>query len=135
MDNLKAFLKENKAETQNIFAEVSSDFKDEEGNVIKWELRSITTSEDEEIRNDCTVFDGERSRLNTGKYIARLVASSVVYPDLYNMELQDSYGVKTPEELLKAMVDKPGDFSRLTETVHRLNGFTSFKEDVETAKN
>lgn len=30
------------------------------------------------------------------KYLAKMVVSSVVYPDLYDRELQDSYGVMTP---------------------------------------
>ena len=38
-----------------------------------------------------------------------MVAASVVYPDLDNAELQDSYGVKRPEELLLEMVDDPGE--------------------------
>lgn len=37
------------------------------------------------------------SKLDTTAYINDLIAESIVEPDLYNKELQDSYGVKTPE--------------------------------------
>ena len=47
-----------------------------------------------------------RPKVNSSKYVAELLVSAVVYPDLYNAELQDSYGVKTASDLLKEMNDK-----------------------------
>ncbi len=134
-DMLSLFLKEKKTVRENVFYAVTDSFKDEKGNVIKWELRPVTTQEDEEIRADSMVYDGERTRLNMNKYISAVAARAVVFPDLYDAKLQDSYGVKKPEDLLKAMVDKPGDFNRLVDRVQNLNGFTTFEEDIEKAKN
>ncbi len=135
MDNLASFLNENKVKRENKLLEVSEAFKDSQGNVIKWELRPITTQEDEEIREEAMDLSGEKPRLNVYKYLALITALSVVYPNLFDKDLQDSYGVKTPEMLLKAMVDVPGEYSALVEFVQKLNGFTSFREDKERAKN
>ncbi len=135
MDNLASFLNENKVKRENKLLEVSEAFKDSQGNVIKWELRPITTQEDEEIREEAMDLSGEKPRLNVNKYLALITARSVVYPNLFDKDLQDSYGVKTPEMLLKAMVDVPGEYSALVEFVQKLNGFTSFREDKERAKN
>lgn len=135
MDNLTAFLSDNKVKAQNEFYAVSDSFKDSDGNVIKWEIKPITTCEDEDLRYDATILDGDKQRLDVNKYIVSLVARSVVYPDLYDAKLQDSYNVKTPEALLKAMVDKPGEYNRLVEFVQKLNGFTTLKEDIAKAKN
>jgi nicotinate phosphoribosyltransferase len=45
---------------------------------------------------------------------AKQVVASLVYPDLHNAELQDSYGVKDPEDLLFAMLDEAGmDWCRI----------------------
>lgn len=135
MDKLDLFLNENKAKRENVFFKASDSFKDENGNVIKWELRPVTTEEDEEIRAEAMIYDGSGARLDMNKYIAAVTARAVVYPDLFDARLQDSYNVKTPEALLKAMIDKPGEYGRLVERAQRLNGFTNIREDIEKAKN
>ena len=76
-----------------------------------------------------------RPRLQSNKYIRSMVAKSVVVPDLRDAELQDSYGVKTPEDLLQAMVDDPGEYTDLAAFVQKFQGFnTSFEDKVEEAK-
>lgn len=135
MDKLSFFLCENKVKRNNEFLKVSESFKDENGNAVYWEIRPITTEEDEEIRTEAMDYSGEKPRLDINRYIETLTARAVVYPNLFDAKLQDSYNVKTPEKLLKAMVDKPGEYGRLVEFVQKLNGFTSFREDTEKAKN
>lgn len=64
-----------------------------------------------------------------------MIAASVVAPDLYDKELQDSYGAMTPEELLLAMVDDPGEYNDLAAFVQKFQGFNvSFDEKVDDAK-
>lgn len=135
MNNLDLFLNENKAKRENVFFSVSEDFTDGEGNAVMWELRPVSTAEEEDIRSECMIYDEKGSRLNMNKYIAALAARSVVYPNMYDARLQDSYGVKTPEKLIVAMVDNPGEYGRLVKKVQEINGFTSFDEDIKAAKN
>ena len=60
----------------------------------------------------------------------------MVVPDLYDAELQDSYDVKTPEDLLKALVDDPSEYSDLRTFIQELSGFDAdLGEEVEEAKN
>ena len=54
---------------------------------------------------------------------------STVVPDLYNKELQDSYGVKTPNDLLYALVDDPGEYSDLCVWIQQFQGFTETLDD------
>ncbi len=56
-----------------------------------------------------------RPKVQSGKYIQKMITASVVMPDLYDAELQDSYGVNTPEDLLLAMVDDPGEYNELAD--------------------
>lgn len=135
MNNLEVFLNENKTKRENVFYAASSSFKDSDGNAVKWELRPVTTAEEEDIRASCSVYGDNGSRLDMNRYIAALVARSVVYPNLYDAKLQDSYNVKTPEALIVSMVDSPGEFGRLVKRVQQLNGFTSLDEDIAAAKN
>jgi hypothetical protein len=76
-----------------------------------------------------------QQRLDTAAYMERLLAASVVSPNLYDATLQDSYGVYTPQELLKAILDNPSEYNALGEVVYKMLGFVSFKDRVEQAKN
>ena len=77
-----------------------------------------------------------RPKLKTNLYLRKMVAASVVTPDLYDAELQDSYGVAKPEELVQAMVDDPGEYNELVDFVQKFQGFNiSMNDKVEDAKN
>ena len=76
-----------------------------------------------------------RPKLQSSKYIAKLLATSVVEPNLHDKDLQDSYGAMTPEELLKEMVDDPGEYGDFTAFVQKFNGFTNMEDKVDEAKN
>ena len=77
-----------------------------------------------------------KEKLNTSKYISRLIVASVVEPDLNNKELQDSYGVMSAEELIKEMIDDPGEYNDFALFIQTYNGFTeTLQDEVEEAKN
>lgn len=135
MYDMEMFLKENKIQRQNITLAVTESLNDNEGKPLQWELKPISTRENEEIRQACMIKGEKGYTLNSSLYIARLVASSVVSSNLYNARLQDSYGVKTPEDLIREMVDNPMEYSRLVEAVEQLNGFTSMEDKIKQAKN
>lgn len=143
MSKFSRFMKENKTVKENGRYAPTRSLCDENGTPLEWEFRHITSKENEDIRDACTIevqVKGKpnlfRPRVQSGKYIRRLITSSVVIPDLYDAELQDSYGVKEPEELLMAMVDDPGEYSELASYVQKFQGFnTSFEEKVDEAKN
>lgn len=135
MNGLEMFLKENRKERECYFARVCNDIKDSDGNVVKWKFKPVTTAEEEEIRRDNYIVVEGKTKLNTDGYIASLICASVVYPNLYDANLQDSYNCKTPEKLLKAIVNVPGEYSALARLVQEKNGFKSLKDDVNTAKN
>lgn len=142
MSKFAAFMKQNKRVKENTFFAVTQSLCDEEGKPLKWEFRHITSKENDQIRQDNTqdIPTGKpgifRQKVNTAKYIRDLLVASIVTPDLYDADLQDSYGVKTPGDLLAAMVDSPGEYNALVEYVQKLHGFDVTLEDkVEAAKN
>lgn len=136
-------MKANKTVKENKLYAVTKTLCDEKGNPLEWEFRHISTKDNENIRESCTVeipVAGKpnmyRPKLKTSLYIQKMIAASVVVPDLFDAELQDSYGVKTPEELLLAMVDDPGEYNDLAAFVQKFQGFdTSFEDKVDEAKN
>ena len=77
-----------------------------------------------------------RPKVNSALYAAKMLAASVVFPDLNNAELQDSYGVTTPHDLVREMVDDPGEYNDFVAFVQEFNGFTNDMDDkVAEAKN
>ena len=143
MSKFSRFMKANKTVKENGFYAPTRSLCDENGSPLEWEFRHITSRENENLRDDCTIevpITGKpnmfRPRVQSGKYIQKMIAASVVMPDLYDKELQDSYGAATPEELLLAMVDDPGEYNELTAFVQKFQGFSvSFSDKVEEAKN
>lgn len=143
MSNFNRFMKQNKIQKENTTYAATKSLTDENGQPLLWTLKPISTTQNDAIRDECTkdipvvgkpnMF---RPKLNTSKYIAKLICASVVEPNLNDKELQDSYEVMTPDELLKEMVDDPGEYGDLAAFVQQFNGFTTTMDDkVEEAKN
>lgn len=143
MSKFAKFMKSNKTVKENGFYPATKSLCDEKGNPLDWEFRHITSKENENIRESCMIevtVPGKpnmfRPKLKSSDYIRKMIAASVVMPDLFDAELQDSYGVKTPEDLLMAMVDDPGEYNDLAAFVQKFQGFdVSFEDKVAEAKN
>ncbi|MFI3206586.1 MAG: phage portal protein [Clostridia bacterium] len=137
--NLSAFFAQNAKKIDKEKYVPSKRFLDGE-NVLEWELICITALENNAIRDSCYKMvinpkRGEESRvLDTGLYQAKITARCVAFPNLEDMELQNSYGVRTSEDLIRTMLS-PGEFENLSEKVLEINGFKSENELVDIAKN
>lgn len=144
MSKFSQFMKSNKKEKKNGFFAPTASLTDEStGKPVKWEFRHLTSRENDSLRDDCTIevqVTGKpnlyRPRLDTSRYLNKMICAATVCPDLYDSALQDSYGVKTPEELVYAMVDDPGEYSDLCGWMQKFQGFSKTLEDkAEEAKN
>lgn len=143
MSKFLRFMKPNKTTKANEFYAPTTSLCDENGKPLEWEFKHITSKQNEQMRENCTVdvpITGKpnmyRPKLNTSKYLTQMVVTSTVCPDLYDAELQDSYGVKTPEDLLFALVDDAGEYQDLCVWVQKFQGFTKVLSDkVDEAKN
>ena len=100
-------MKSNKVKKENEFYAPTKSLLDEKGNPIQWEFKHVTSKKNEEMRESCTIdvqVKGKpnmfRPKFDSQKYLSKLICESTVIPDLYYKELQDSYGVMTPEDLL-----------------------------------
>jgi len=140
MRDLTAFLRANAAEVENVSFPASRRFTDETGEVLDWELRCVSSTEDEEIRRASSRRSGgERgqpiSETDISLYLGRLAARCTVFPDLNDKELQDSYAVMGTDNLLRAMLT-PGEYADYLREVQKICGFdVPFDRLVEEAKN
>lgn len=140
--SFEAFMKRNKIKKPNTKYVATKSLVDENGKPLEWEIKALTTREAEKIREACTIevpVKGKpgmyRPKLNTDLYTTKMVAAAIVCPDLYNAELQNSYGVATPEDLIKEMVDNPAEYMDLVNFVQEYSGFETLQEKVNEAKN
>ena len=142
MSNFSNFMKANKIQKENVMHPVTKSLLDEKGNPLLWEIKPLTTKENERIRESCTVdvpVKGKpnqyRPKVDMEKYQTKLICAAIVSPDLNNAELQNSYGVMTPEDLIKEMVDNPAEYTDLMVFIQQLSGFKTLQEEVDEAKN
>ena len=141
MSELAAFFKQNKPEKKNEFFPASKDFVDAEGKPLLWELRHIPTVVMKRIESACTTIKGKgKGEFNAELFNRKKVAAAVVYPDLRNAELADSYMAgysqddRTPENLIVLMLDNPAEFNALLKKVNEMGGITD-NDDENDGKN
>lgn len=85
----------------------------ERGNGTPWRIRPMSQRENEDIWNRC---GGDEKR-----YEGAVLAESVVFPDLKDAALQNSYGVVGAERLLARLL-LAGEYDCLRQAVETING-------------
>ena len=143
MSNFAAFMKKNKKQKPNTKYPATKSLTDEKGDPLLWTIRPLTTAQNEAIRESCMYevqVPGKKNQyryqINSAKYIVKMLVASVVEPDLNNAELQDSYDVHGAEDLLKEMIDSPGEYNDFVQFVQDFNGFdATLQDETEKAKN
>lgn len=143
MSDFSDFLAENKVKSNNIKYVASKSFIDKKtGEPKEWELKTISNTLNEELQKMSqrkVPLPGKSGRYqlqtDENKYQALLITNCVVYPDLNNKELQDSYGVMGASELVKVMLNV-GEYADLSRQCLSINGFdVGLDELIEEAKN
>lgn len=141
MSNLSAFMRPNVAQIENHKYAASPRFVGEDGKPMEWEIRCIDADEYARIRGACirqvpvTGKKGQYTQqLDTYAFQAKVCARCTVFPPLDNAELQNSWGVAKPEELLGKMLIG-GEFDDYVTEVFQVNGFKSEDNLVTDAKN
>ena len=139
--SLSAFMRPNVAEIKNACFAPSPRFVGEDGKPVEWEIRCISADEYARIRSSCirqVPVIGKKGQytqqLDTYTFQAKVAAACTVFPDLTNAELQDSWGVTKPEDLVGAMLIG-GEFDDYITEVFEVNGFKDEPELVDEAKN
>lgn len=137
MSGMNAFLKQNKKnEKENVFFAASKSFVDENGEPIKWEIKAISSKKAQELRNMCNKIVGKRVIYDNAKWQRLLAAECTVYPNLLSAELQDSYGVKEPSDLILELLDNDAEFQSYFDKCAEVCGYNKSDADlIDEAKN
>lgn len=139
--NMRAFYRDAVEENKSVFFPASKRIKDEEGNPVMWELRVLGYDEIKAITKRNTknvpnkVTGAAEKRTNAEEAAMEMTLASVVFPDLNDADLQDSWGVVGSEALLKAMLT-PGEIVDLENAVQSAAGYsTEMDEKITAVKN
>lgn len=147
MSDFSRFMKQNKSKDDGKLYEyaVSKKFTDEKGNPLLWKFKKLPLKEYEALRDyysyDKKVGEGKFTRyisqLKTRDFNTNLIVRCCVEPNLSDVSLQDSYGVKGAENLLYEMIDDVGEYTDLVTFIQKIHGLDVFgEEEMETkAKN
>lgn len=84
-----------------------------DGKELPWRIRAMRQEENLEIQKSRSWEEKE--------YLAEVIARCVVFPDLRDAALQDSYGVLGAGRLLEKMLTA-GEFALLRDAVEEING-------------
>ena len=141
MSDFSAFMKENQIKRENIKFVASKSFM-KDGKPIEWEIKAIENEENEALKKLCTRNVKVPNKPNmyvpevdSTLYVGKLAAASTVFPNLKNAELQDNWGVKSEDALLKKMLSA-GEYADYCNKVYEVNGYdVDLNEKVEEAKN
>ena len=101
----------------------------------------MSADENDELQKRCMVnipVPGQRGQftreLDQIKYTAMLLTESVVFPALTDAELQDNYGVRGADALLRKML-YTGEYNKLAQEVSAISKVEVLADLVDEAKN
>lgn len=140
-ENLSAFLKQNVEVVNETEYVASKRIKGANDEPIAWKIKILTTDETEKMRKKHTKRITDRitrqseERFDTTAYNEELISKTITYPNLYDAELQDNWGVTEPVDLVKAMLT-PGEYADLLAAATEAQGFDAgMKDKVKEVKN
>lgn len=141
-NDITAFLAGNAIKTEDKEYIASKRFVNKAtGEPIPWLLKVITNDELDAITKRCRKKEfNPKTRETTvtvdnTKMELEMICASVVFPNLNDEALQDSYGTIGAENTVKAMLT-PGEYTDLARAVTEVAGFQmGMDEQVKTAKN
>ncbi len=138
MSGLSAFLKQNQQEVKNVRFAASRLYRDEDGKPMEWEMRMLDSEEVGRIRKACTniVGVGKKVVVDNERFNRMFAAGCTVFPNLHDKELQDSYGVFEPEQLIVKLLKIDAEYQAYVQKALEISGYgQSDGELVEVAKN
>ncbi|MCM3748032.1 phage portal protein [Paenibacillus pasadenensis] len=125
--SMKLFFAQNALQSELQEVIVSERFVDETGRPAAWKLRAISEELNEELRSQSMKRTKGKNgqgmpELDYNAYLGRMVAACVVFPDLNDAELQQSYAVRGAAAVVRKML-LAGEFANLAAKVQEINGF------------
>ena len=150
--DLKYFMRN--TEPEIVTAPGPDSFKDEEGNVLQFEIRVLTQKQIEDInasyrhrsmatdkKGNPLIANGEivwKTERDAARASRHLIAEALVYPDLKDKALMDYYKAVDITEMPRLVFSNPEEYQHVNRIVMEARGIISSAsddEELEEAKN
>ena len=111
------------------------------GKPIPWALKPITTDRLDQLRTQNTRTIKHKTRgtekiVDGNRLTYELMVDTIIYPNFKDTNWLQATKCIDPVDLLKKVLDKPGDFSRISKECTIVNGLSETEEELaEEAKN
>lgn len=100
---------------------VSTRFKDENGEILKFKIKTLASKEIAEIE--------KRAKQNGTLQTVLIIETACLEPNFKSVELQNKYGVYGAENLINKIL-LAGEIATLSDEILKLNGFGKTFEEV-----
>lgn len=143
--DLKFFMRENKAEI--VTAAGPESFKDENGNVLQFEIKKLSFEEIDHItegykkrrmatdkKGNPLVVGGEvvwKTENDTKRSTRHLIAEALVYPDLKDKKLMEYYGCKDITEMPLKVFPNADEYTHVVKIVMAALGLGDYDENED----
>lgn len=151
--DLKYFMRSTEAEV--VTAPGPDSFKDEDGNVIQFEIKVLTQAEITKIndmyrkrsmatdrKGNPLIANGEvvwKTEKDSAKASRHMIVEALQYPNLKDKELMDYYGVVDVTDMPTAVFAKSDEYQHVSKIVMQALGLASSigdeEDDLKEAKN
>ena len=105
---------------------VSNRFKDENGQVVPFIIKSISQDVNERLTKKCTTTKTVKGQtvknFDTARYTSALMVECCVQPDFADADLCKRYGCIDPLDVPARMLTS-GEYTRLGEEIMSINGY------------
>ncbi len=129
MGKLSVFLRPSPADrTREVFLER---FVDDQGEMVPFVVKSITSEENEAIAKKCM---DKRGNVDTAAYGNHLIVACMAEPDLRSTEVCSYYGVMDPH-MVPGRMFTVGEKQIIQDAIMDINDIKSAREKLDEAKN
>ena len=134
--NLQEFLNSHPIDNLTEEVVISSRFKDEKGNLLKFKIKAMTSAEFDEIRRaSMQIRKGRKVEFDSQKFNLKVVVHHTLVPNFKDAASIQKLGCQTPEDYVQKVL-LAGEVATLAQKIQELSGFdVEMDELVEEAKN
>ncbi|WP_313429683.1 phage tail assembly chaperone [Siminovitchia terrae] len=139
--DLSFFMPGKAEDVEKVKAPISKRFKDNNGNVIPFVFKAISTEQVDEIEKMSMKSIVRKNRVvgkevDQARFIARVAVETTVYPDFKDESMRKAYKTEDPVEVAKRVLHVAGEYGEWLAKATEVNGFDDSLEDLELeAKN
>lgn len=135
MFTLQDFLNENPVDNLTEDVMISDRFKDQDGNLLKFRIKAMTSQEFDEIRKSCSIMRNRKIEFDAQRFNLQMVINHTIQPDFKHAESIHKLACHNPEEYVQRVL-LAGEVATLAQQIQQLSGFDIDMDTlVEEAKN